>query len=499
MSGMSLKQNIIRSILTDDLENAKSLTNENQNELPLLTELFNQVHDKVPPLNHLKSGYPDFVVFFPSYTCGVGCKMCCTGFSNNTQIYEKYLYMSPEEFDSCLPWVENSSYVIFCGLGETLESPHMINFLEKIQDKVSIIYTSGVPLTREKIRDLIRAELKILTFSFDGKAPLGHGAGNPEYIKKFWEKIKWVEQLKMEMNSIFPKITLNITISQDNQDELSEIIDTAQKHGIKEIMIDPMTSFDNKNFEKTIFADFENSKNKINPVLDRWNSEGLDVTQTGFAKSFDDETCCPYVDNWLTLIGTGPGTMKTGVCEGILDLPKAVQSFENMEDWNSFPIRYLRHKHFCSSEEERPMQCQHCILTSLKNYGELSIARNSEEGNEQDKALIKYRSASKLKKEGKWDEARQGFLRALENHFDFTLKGKTYFHLGEIELSRKNYPEAQKYFELAVQYYYDHDLGFAYLYLLLMLNPPPVTARREKFDTSRLVNALYQKHLAMNS
>ena len=500
MRTMSLRQDIIHSILTDNLGEAKSLLEENPNELPLLAELLDRTQKKPPPLSHLKSEYPDFVVFFPSYTCGVGCKMCCTGFSSSTQIYENYLYMSPEQFDSCMPWIQNSSFVIFCGLGETLESPHMIDFLGKIQDKVSIIYTSGVPLTRDKIRELIKAELKILTFSFDGKAPLGHGSGNPDYIRKFWEKITWVEQLKKEMGSLLPKVTLNITVSQDNQDELSEICGIAQQHGIQEIMIDPMTSFNHQNFRKTIFADFDNSKNKINPVLDRWNREGLDVTQTGFAKSFVDASSCPYVDNWLTLIGTGPSTVKAGVCEGLLDLPKAVQSFDSKEDWNSFPIRYLRHMHFNSSEQNRPIQCQNCILTNLKNYAHLSLARNSDEGNEEDSALTTYRLASRLKTEKKWEDARHSFFQALENHHDFTLKGKAYFHLGEIELSKKDYPKARQYFELAVQYYYDHDLAFAYLYFLLMLDPPSqMTTSREKLDISSLVNANFDKYLATSS
>jgi len=500
MHSMDLKQNIIYSTLTDNLQRAKSLLEENPKELPLLADLLDRAHEKALPLNHLKSDDPDFVVFFPSYTCGVGCKMCCTGFSSKTQLYENYLYMTPEEFDSCMPWVQNSSFVIFCGLGETLESPHMINFLEKIKDKISIIYTSGVPLTRGKIRDLIHAELKILTFSFDGKSPLGHGSGNPDYIRKFWGKVDWVSQLKKEMNSIYPKVTLNITISQDNQDELSEIIDTAQQHGIHEIMIDPMTSFDQQNFKETIFADFENSKNKINPVLDRWNREGIDITQTGFTKSFSDSNCCPYVDNWLTIIGTEPSTVKTGVCNGLLDIPKVVQGFQNKEDWNSFPIRYLRYLHFCSSEQNKPMQCQNCILTNLKNYADLSLARNSDEGNEEASSLIEYRCASILKSAKNWEEAHQGFLKSLENHHDFTLKGKAYFHLGEIELSRKDYSEAQKYFALAVQYYYDHDLAFAYLYFLLMLNPPSqMTTRREKMDISSLVNTNFDKYLSMNS
>lgn len=501
MHSINLEQSIISSVLTDDLEQAASLLKENPNELPLLATLMDHAHDKDLPLSTLQSDDPDFVVFFPAYTCGVGCKMCCTGFSSKTQLYENYLHMGPEQFDSCMPWVKNSKYVIFCGLGETLESPHMIHFLKKIQDKISIIYTSGVPLTRDKIRELIQAELKILTFSFDGKAPLGHGAGKPDYIRKFWQKIDWVQQLKTEMNSIFPKITLNITISQDNQDELSEIINTAQQHGIQEIMIDPMTSFDHRNFEKTIFADFENAKNKINPVLERWNSEGVDVTQTGFTKSFDDASCCPYIDNWLTLIGTSPSTVRAGVCEGQLEIPKSVQSFDNKKDWNSFPIRYLRYLHFCSSDQsKKPLQCQYCILTSLKNYADLSLARNADEGNDYETALKEYGLASELKVERKWDDARQRYFKALENHLDFPLKGKAYFHLGEIELNRKNYPEAQKYFELAVQYHFEHGLAFAYLYFLVMMDPPSqMPTRREKFDASKLVSTLYDKYLEMNS
>jgi tetratricopeptide (TPR) repeat protein len=500
MPSMNLKQNIASSILTDDLITAQSLLEKNPNELPLLADLLDQVHGKALPLSHLTAGDPDFIVFFPSYTCGVGCKMCCTGFSSKTQLYEKYLHMSPEQFDSCMPWVKNSKYVIFCGLGETLESPHMLNFLGKIQDKISIIYTSGVPLTRVKIRELIQAELKILTFSFDGKAPLGHGGGNPDYIRKFWEKIDWVQQLKTELNSKFPKVTLNITVSQDNQDELSELIDTAQQHGIQEIMIDPMTSFDQQNFKKTVFADFENSKNKINPVLDRWNSEGVDISQTGFTKSFSDSNTCPYVDNWLTLIGTGPSTITTGVCNGQLEIPTSLQRFHNKEVWDSFPIRYLRYLHFCSTEQNKPMQCQNCILTNLKNYADLSLTRNAKLGNDYETALDEYRQASKLKIEKKFDDARQGFFKALENHHDFPLKGKAYFHLGEMELNRKDYLEARKYFELAVQYFYEHDLAFAYLYFLIMMDPPsPIPTRREKFDASSPVDVLYDKYLAMNS
>jgi hypothetical protein len=500
MHSINLEQSIISSVLTDDLEKAASLLKENPKELPLLAKLMDIAHEKALPLSHLKANDPDFVIFFPSYTCGVGCQMCCTGFSSKTRLFENYSHMSPEQFDSYMPWVQNSSYVIFCGLGETLESPHMLNFLGKIQDKISIIYTSGAPLTREKIRDLIKAELKILTFSFDGNTTLGHGSGNPDYIRKFWEKVDWIEQLKKEMNSIFPKVTLNITVSQDNQDELSELINTAQQHGIQEVTIDPMTSFDNNNFKKTVFADFENSKNKINAVLDRWNSEGVDVTQTGFTKSFNDASCCPYLDNWLTLIGTSPTTVKAGVCNGLLEVPKSIEGFDNKENWNSFPIRYLRYLHFCSPKESKPMQCQHCILTNLKNYADLSIARNSGEISKGDDPLAIYRLASNLKTEKKWAGARQEFLKSLENHHDFSLKGRAYFHLGEIELNQKDYPEARKYFELAVQYHFEHDLAFAYLYFLVMMDPPPqIPARREKFDASKLINALYDKYLEMNS
>lgn len=497
---MDLKQRIIHSILTDDLNRARTLLEENPNEFPLVAELLDRVREKPLPLNHLQSDAAEFVVLFPSYTCGVGCKMCCTGFSDKTQIYEDYFHMNPEQYDSYMTWIEKASYVIYCGLGETLESPHIIYFLEKVRDKVSIIYTSGVPLTREKIRDLIQAELKILTFSFDGKTSLGHGSGSESYIKKFWEKVGWVAQVKKEMNSIFPKVTLNITINQDNQNELSEIIETAKQHGILEIMIDPMTSFDNQNFEKTIFADFENSQNKINPVLDRWNNEGVDVTQTGFSYSFDDSSSCPYVDNWLTLIGTGPSTVKAGVCEGLLDIPKSVQGFNGKQSWNSFPIRYLRHLHFSSSEKSRPMHCQNCILTNLNNYAKLSLARNSTEGNEVDTALLEYRRASSLKLKKRWEDARQGFLKVLDNHHDFTLKGKAYFHLGELELNRKNYTEARKYFEMAVQNYYDHDLAFAYLYLTIMLGPPVQRKNiRKKFDASGMVRVKYEKYIQQST
>lgn len=195
---------------------------------------------------------------------------------------------------------------------------------------------------------------------------------------------------------------------------------------------------------------------------------------------------CPYVDNWINFHGK---MEKPNICCGSIELPVNISNDSKDNSWNSFPLRYFRYLHFCSNGEKVPYTCQNCWAMDLKQYSQncAKLYSHPENGEKNEDPTPLYRSASELKRCNQLKKAQELFTKVLTLKIGPEIKGKTYFHLGEIQLVRKDYTRALSYMKLAVQYLFNHEMAFAYLYLLLMLveNPKPIM-RRKKFNLGSL-------------
>ncbi|MCH8156574.1 MAG: hypothetical protein IID18_02285 [Nitrospinae bacterium] len=477
----NLQKEIITAILTDELDRARALVDRDPERYSLLAKLLKQVRGKSCPLSALTADHPDMVVVFPSYTCGVGCPMCSAGFADRTQLFDDYLHLQPEQFNDFAPWIETASSVIFVGEGETLESPHTIDFLNQVKEKETILYTSGVPLNKKKIRSLIESRLDYLTFSFDGKTSLGHGDGKEKYARKFWSKVRAVQQMKEELESELPVVTLAVTVNLENIDSLDELIEEAVQHGIHDIMLVPMIVYHESFFQKSIFADYASCKSEINAVMAHWNRNGMYVHYMGFHDSIlDSAPTCPYVDNWMAINGKG----RTMACDGPVKIPEAVHNLPKEQLWNSFPLRYLRHLHLGSKPDDLPEACRTCWIVNLKEHSREYFRTGN---NDCPEPILIYQAASRMKTEGRFREAEELFQRVIGSGAGAELDGQAWFHLGEMRLSQNDHNEALASFKQSVQYFFDHQMAFVYLYLLLMLEDAPYARRKEKFDVLSLM------------
>ena len=98
------------------------------------------------------------------------------------------------------------------------------------------------------------------------------------------------------------------------------------------------------------------------------------------------------------------------------------------------------------------------------------------------RVLALYQKASKLKAEGLLQDAGDSFRGLLEAGVRGELKGKVYYHLGEIKVIENDFSQALEYMERSVQYYFDHRKAFACLYLLMaILEVPAEGPRRPKY------------------
>lgn len=468
-----IKGQVLRAILVDDLDKARELLKVEDEELSLIRDLLSKVDSKSQPLELLTAQLPKEIITAVSYTCGIGCQMCSSGFADRTSKFDDYKHVSPEQFDEVLPWIDTASLVVYVGTGETLDSPHIYDFVKKANGKPSTLTTSGIPLTREKVKRLVKSNLHTLCFSFDGVTSAGHGSGSEKYSQTISNRIDMVQATKKELGVDTPHIMINMVLNNENVDQLDEIVDLALSKNAIRLLLSIMTPLDDDLFKKSIFTDFKFYQDKINRSIERGNKKGLQV-KFGNANEIKDSQACSSVDRMLAF---NEDRYHPSVCCGPITMPIKIRDESPNTYWNSFPFRYFRHMHDQEESESLPVACDTCWeMHPLKFAEKMQHIPNTFE------AYPLYLEAGEFKNNNQWKKAEKTYKTIINESSDATWKGKAYFHLAEQKVREKKYPEAYELFQQTVKNYYEHQLAFAYLYLLMMIlkeNPEGISLSLE--------------------
>jgi hypothetical protein len=456
-----IKTQILRAVLVDDLIKARELLKQvDMEELNLIRSLLDSVDNTSRPLKHLTAPLPKDILIATSYTCGIGCQMCSSGFADRTTVFDDYKYVSPEQFDELLPWIDAASLVVYVGTGETLDSPHIYDFVKKSAGKPSTLITSGVALTQEKLKHLIDSKLQTICFSYDGITSAGHGSGNEKYSKTILNRIDMIQTTKEELGLDTPHVMINMVLNNENVDQLDEIVDMAISKRVAMLLLSPMTPFNDDLLEKSIFINFKFHQKKINQAIKRGNDKGL-LVRFGDEEEIKDSQPCPSIDRMLVF---NEDHYLPSVCCGPVTMPIKIKDDSPDTYWNSFSFRYLRYMHDQENSESLPAACDTCWAMHPLKFAEKVQHR----GNNFD-AYPLYFEASEFKKNNQWDKAEKNYKSIIKNTDDSTWRGKAYFHLAERKVREKNYLEAYELFQQTVKNYYEHQLAFTYLYLLMII------------------------------
>jgi MoaA/NifB/PqqE/SkfB family radical SAM enzyme len=456
----NLQNKVLSAILVDDLKEAKRLLMQDVGALSGISELLEKVACKPVPLKNLTAAPPKQIHTAVSYTCGIGCKMCGSGFHNKTSLFEDYKQLSPEQFNEVLPWINSADLVVYVGQGETLDNPHIYDFVKKSELKQSTLTTSGVPLTREKLKLLIQSGLQTLNFSFDGLTAAGHGSGNEKYSQTIWERIDMVQTVKKEFSSDTPHVMLTMVLNKENVDQMEGMVDSAMARGVYLLQLDVMVPHNPELYEQSIFTDFKHYQKKINSEIKKGNDKGLWV-RIGDDVEIKDSQPCHFIDKMLIF---NLDRYLPSVCCGPITMPLKIQGYSTKKYWNSFPFRYFRYMHGTGKSETLPVACDTCWAMNPVKFAEKMQPDASGF-----KARPLYLEAEELKKNNQWDQAEKNYKTIIQNSDNPVWKGKAFFHLAEREICEKNYPKAYTLFKHTVKNYFGHQLAFTYLYLLMML------------------------------
>lgn len=470
-----LKKEIIRCILTDNLEQAgKFLAQSKHSELEELANLLEKTPQNRVPLVGWNSPLPKFITTSVSYTCGIGCEMCNAGFADRTSLFEDYKYLTPQEFEALSPWIQNASHVALVGLGETLDSPHLEYFLETLKDKITFISTSGVPLNKKVIEKLIHAQLHYLNLSFDGKTTAGHGGGRDSYINKFWEKVGLIQKIKLALNVSHPILHLTVAVDSENMNQLDKIISSAQSRNISSVDLIYMVPHTLALYEKSVFAELEKYREKINIVMDKWNGMGMAVRFFEKTRLESSPDTCYFVDKHLMF---NLNRQKPDLCCGSLDMPLEIDGLTPEKYWNFFPFRYFRSLHFSGTRDKLPETCQNCWVLHPEKFGGSFL-------NEEPADCIKwYREAGQFRSGNQIKEAEHLYQKIVRVSINPQLVGKSWFHLGELSLLNNHQDEALERMKNAVRFCFNHALAFAFLALLMRcVNNTETEGHKQKPD-----------------
>jgi len=486
-----LKKEIIRFILTDNLEQAaKLLAKPTHPELKELANLLDQTPRNRVALAEWKSPLPKFITTSVSYTCGIGCEMCNAGFANKTSLFEDYKYLTHEEFEALTPWIENATHVALVGLGETLDSPYLEYFLEKLKNKITFISTSGAPLNKKVVEKLIHAQLHYLNLSFDGKTTAGHGGGRDSYIHKFWEKAGLIQKTKQALNCSHPILHLTVAVDSENINQLDEIINSAKSHDIPSVDLIFMVPHNHSLYEKSVFNDLERCQGKINSVMEKWNGTGMRVRFFEKAQLERSPETCYFVDKHLMF---NLNRQKPDVCCGSLDMPLEIEGLTPWEYWNSFPFRHFRSLHFSGIHEILPQTCQTCWVLHPEKFNS-----SFQNGNLSNTDCQKwYREAGNFKSGNEIGKAESLYQKIIGVSGDPQLVGKSWFHLGELSLKNNHQEEALERMKKAVRFCFNHALAFAFLALLIRRANDKETPDRNQEPDNKFIDffkpAIFQK------
>lgn len=219
--------------------------------------------------------------------------------------------------------------------------------------------------------------------------------------------MKLIQKIKQSLKVRHPSLHLTVAVDTENIDQLYDLFQTCLNHGILSADLIYMVPSNQNLFEKSVFSKFKPSVEKINNVMKIWNKKGMQI------RFFEEEQLS---------------------------------------------------SHFSKSKEELPQLCKTCWVINPEQFTRGWESRSDKYS--EFTCLQNYQKGSKLKKDKNYVEAESFFQYVVHSTTDSALKGKAWFHLGELKLKARDDQEAFNCMEKAVRFCFDHSLAFAYLALL---------------------------------
>ncbi|MGB9521822.1 MAG: tungsten cofactor oxidoreductase radical SAM maturase, partial [Anaerolineales bacterium] len=173
----------------------------------------------------------------PTTVCNLKCITCIRNVWNDPI---EHMQMSTfQNILASLSELKRVERVIFTSFGEPLSHPRILEMVESIR-KFNIavtIGTNGLLLTDKIIREMIKLGVDRIMVSMDGGKPETYAGIRGAMLAKVIEHIQLINQIKQEMNTLYPAVGIEFVALKSNIDELQDVKNIAAKLNVSRLLI----------------------------------------------------------------------------------------------------------------------------------------------------------------------------------------------------------------------------------------------------------------------
>ena len=195
-------------------------------------------------------GLPQALMIEPTDVCNLKCTFCYT---QNVELKRMTHTLSLEKYKDIIQDVRRyCMYINFWFAGEPLINKDIYKFVDHANRNniLSCISSNGMLLTPQASHNLIEAGLDRIIISFDG-------ANKETYEKirvgaKFEtviENVRKLVQLKKELKSRKPYVSLQMVLTKDNEQEVEKFTELAKDLGVDQAYVKSLYTFDTQDKE----------------------------------------------------------------------------------------------------------------------------------------------------------------------------------------------------------------------------------------------------------
>ena len=200
-----------------------------------------------------------------SKRCNIQCRMCTQPLILKDTVKShgsNHLDFDIEMYQKFNHILYNATFFYLVGIGEPFINRHFLQILRASSQHrlYSWVYTNGLLLTPEKMKEIIFSELTRVTFSIsagsDQKYSEIHKGGE---FKQVMENIAAFAEIKDDLKVSHPELTINFVAMKDNVHELPLLIKRLPPHSIGTLEIKPEARITD--------GSYHNNLNEINPAI----------------------------------------------------------------------------------------------------------------------------------------------------------------------------------------------------------------------------------------
>jgi MoaA/NifB/PqqE/SkfB family radical SAM enzyme len=306
---------------------------------------------------------PNFAQIEITNICNLDCQMCVRNF-----IKLGIKHMDFDLFKRIVDKLDGVYTLNLTGYGEPLSHPRIIDAIKYCKSKCFEVQTTtnGLLLDEDrKITDLVSSGLDLIAFSVETVNEVNEIA---HQNLKALESIKRLIELKRELNSSTPAVTLQTLMIKGREQDLFDVIEWGALNGVDRINVarfdlNTLTDVERPDVteEQVIFREFARLRRKYNIRIDCVQDQFYDGLKGFLYKHFkhfleNDKNCTRLNDfTYVSLEGD-----VRPCCALVNNKIYNLLDSDLRKIWNSEKYNYFRKNHF------KFTWCSNCDIFTLR-------------------------------------------------------------------------------------------------------------------------------------